>query len=569
MRVSFIQCPAWLTTTPPFALALLGNVLENNGHEVKCLDLNVELYHSIKKSSNSKKSIILESWNHNKIEIDNNNINYVKGLIKDNIRLINNKIDEVILFDPHIICFSVHNTSALFSLEFTKILKKQFPNKIIFWGGPYCFAGKNNLEYLINEIPEIDAICSGDGEHDLPNIFSHFELNGYFAPVNGYSFRDLNDEFSKDVYLPIDSKINDIAFSDYNLFDFENYSWECVPVIASRGCSNRCSFCNEWTCWSNYQFRSPDKIVAEIKYLKKNFPQIKSFWLTCSNLNGDIKLLNELCELLINEDLNILWESQLSIRKTVSIELLVKMKKAGCNYINYGLESSSNKILKLMNKGYNKKIAYQVIQDTIQANLNSNFNIVLGFPGERTSDFIETLFFIKYFAKYGIHESVAICNIVINSKLYNEYQDYSILNFSTDNWFTIGSRNTPFIRKIRLSFSKQLYNSQILNLFFIQKNFLSFVNWFNELVTKDPTKRRKVLMRELSANYFQYNLKYTLIVINKPILFTLNILEYSIFYIWIIYLFLVLNIVEFFSVTKDLLNSKSSREKLKNQNAKF
>jgi len=44
VKIALVQCPAWVTGNPPYALALLSAVLERAGHEVECLDLNIEMY---------------------------------------------------------------------------------------------------------------------------------------------------------------------------------------------------------------------------------------------------------------------------------------------------------------------------------------------------------------------------------------------------------------------------------------------------------------------------------------------------------------------------------------------
>lgn len=465
MKVALIQCPAWVTTAPPYALSLLGSALKRDGHEVRCFDLNTDIYLAIKNSKNNEIHINPDSWTNYKIENDFTNTDFINELFEAFEKIINEAIDEILSFNPCVICFSVHATSNLFSYELTRIIKGKVPEKVVFWGGPYCFVSYENLNRIRQIKPEIDVVCSGDGESDLPALLTYYENNGKFKNTRGYWFRLMMDEtenYKNDVPT---SDIDNIPFADLSFFKQDNYSWEHLPVMISRGCVNRCSFCNEWTCWNKYQFRDPVKVADEIKYQLEKNPRIKTFWLTCSNMGGNIQEVKKFCDLLIQEQIHITWDSQLAIRKELTPELLKKMKEAGCNYLHYGLESASNRVLRLMNKGYERKLAARVLMDTAKANISFNFNLIVGFPGENTLNFIETLFFVKRFLRYGIASSVAACNIPINSSLNKHYEKYHIISHGSSTWRTINNRNTYKIRQLRMYFTRQLYNSKIINLF--------------------------------------------------------------------------------------------------------
>ena len=234
-------------------------------------------------------------------------------------------------------------------------------------------------------------------------------------------------------------------------------------MLISRGCINRCSFCNEYTDWIRYQFRDPTIVVEELAYQKSIHPTITAFWLSCSNLAGNIPKLKQFCELLTQKNLHISWDSQLSISTALNPDLLKLMKSSGCNFLHYGLESASNKVLKLMNKGYNRKTADRIIQDTIRCGIKFNFNIVVGFPGESNYNFIETLFFIKKILKYGISNSTAICYISPGSVLFHHFEKFKIIDYEQEFWRTKDSWNTLHVRKARQYFTKKLYQSKLLN----------------------------------------------------------------------------------------------------------
>lgn len=286
MKIALVQCPAWIIGTPPYSLALLGGVLKRESHEVRCYDFNIALYNYLIKTEVKGTTITDNSWDNYKIEKDFTDEQNIEDLFIKYNHIFETLDKDIISFLPDIICFTVQSPSFIFSKKLTKYFKELFDHVQIFWGGPYCFISYENIYHIIEELPEVDVVCFGDGEKDLPKIISDFELNGLFTPVDGYYFRDYKyKDYSFISKLP-ETNINDIKFADYSLFEKEHYKWDKLPVIASRGCVNRCSFCNEWTCWKRYQFRSPEKIFEEILFQKEQNPQMKKFWLSCSNLSG-------------------------------------------------------------------------------------------------------------------------------------------------------------------------------------------------------------------------------------------------------------------------------------------
>jgi len=106
-------------------------------------------------------------------------------------------------------------------------------------------------------------------------------------------------------------------------------------------------------------------------------------------------MLEELCDLIVKNNIRINWSAQASIRKGMTRDFLMKLKEAGCHTLMYGIESGSNKILKLMNKQFTAELAEEVMRNTYEAGIQANFNIIIGFPGETEIEFQESVDFVK------------------------------------------------------------------------------------------------------------------------------------------------------------------------------
>lgn len=458
MKIVLIQCPSWTTESPPYALALLIAALKQNGHEVVPFDFNIELYRLCKGITNQNSVINGESW----MMDFRGNVWYEEDKVLDFINahqfFIEELIDSVINSNAQIIGFSVQSTSKFFSLEIARRIKEKDNTKIIVFGGPLCF--KNCYgEDILKFFPFLDLVCFGEAEEALPRLISNIENIGNGGSLNnlkGFSYRLNNGAIIDGGDNQLIEHLDEVNFADYSNFNPEKYTKKLLPISTSRGCINKCSFCHESTHWKIYRRRSAENIFAEITYQLKKNPHIENFWFNDSLINGDIKMLNELCDLLISKKVKIEWGGQGMIRKEMTKDLLQKMKTAGCTIISYGVENGSNKILNLMRKNnYTAELAEEVIQDTFEIGLDVIFNVIVGFPGETESEFKDTIDFVQRCKKYASHIELNTLLLLKGSYLYNNLAEFNIAPTGEDadlqlKWRTNDDLNTYTIRKKRL-----------------------------------------------------------------------------------------------------------------------
>ena len=151
-----------------------------------------------------------------------------------------------------------------------------------------------------------------------------------------------------------------------------------------------------------------------------------------SLINGNIRELEDFCDRVIGTGLDkwgktIWWGANACVRKEMTSEILVKMEKAGCRFLNFGFESGSENVLKMMNKRFDIQTAENVFRDTTNAGIDVNLYMLIGFPTETEEDFKETL---QFFSKNRDHIHYAYagagCTINPNSDLNINPEKYGI-----------------------------------------------------------------------------------------------------------------------------------------------
>jgi len=91
--------------------------------------------------------------------------------------------------------------------------------------------------------------------------------------------------------------------------------------------------------------------------------------------------IEELCNTFMDSGLKFQWScnGRLNFAKA---DVLSLMKKAGCNFINYGIESVDDIALKNMNKSLTVAQIIEGIENTLAQNISPGLNIIFGNIGE-------------------------------------------------------------------------------------------------------------------------------------------------------------------------------------------
>jgi tRNA-2-methylthio-N6-dimethylallyladenosine synthase len=186
---------------------------------------------------------------------------------------------------------------------------------------------------------------------------------------------------------------------DYDLRNFKNkYNFKaCLPI--SIGCNNFCSYCivpyvrgREISLNPNDIIQTArrlvDEGVVEITLVGQNvnsYGKDLPYHITFAELLNDISQINGLKRIRFIT----------SHPKDISEDLInvIAEKENIMNHIHLPLQSGSNKVLKLMNRGYTKEYFLEIVENIRKKikDCSITTDIITGFPGEERKDFEETL----------------------------------------------------------------------------------------------------------------------------------------------------------------------------------
>jgi anaerobic magnesium-protoporphyrin IX monomethyl ester cyclase len=232
-----------------------------------------------------------------------------------------------------------------------------------------------------------DAVVIGEGELTIIELLNALANNISLADVKGIAFR-MADKVQINERRDLIKDIDTIPFPAYHLFPLDYYRLFRMPsasnsdfvmtVLSGRGCTFQCNFCYRMD--KGFRARRNDCIVEEISLLKRDFG-ITYITFGDELLMSSIERTMSLCEAFLKAELNIRWDcnGRLNYAKP---EVLKLMKKAGCTFINYGIESMDDLVLKNMKKGLTTELIVRGIEATLKYGISPGFNIIFGNIGE-------------------------------------------------------------------------------------------------------------------------------------------------------------------------------------------
>jgi radical SAM superfamily enzyme YgiQ (UPF0313 family) len=357
MRVLLVNpfYPISETPSPPLGLAYLAAALEGADIEVKILDFVVVPY----------RLKLLESVLQN--------------------------------FRPHILGITSVTMTFDSAIETIREAKRMQPDILTVMGGAHVtFCAKETLDCF----PELDVIALGEGEETIVDLTKTFQKHGDLKNVKGIVYRNGSELHSTGSREFVD--IDQLPVPARHLLPLGRYRALGMPIsmTTSRGCPFQCTFCvGRKMGGAKVRYRNPAMIADELQYLKTlGFHQIN---IADDLFTADKKRCLAICDEINKRNLNINWTSFARV-DTVSQEILLKMKAAGCKAVSFGIESANSEILKTIKKGITKKQVIDAVKMCTKVGIQPYASFILGLPGETPQTLKETLDFANRLKEMGL-----------------------------------------------------------------------------------------------------------------------------------------------------------------------
>ena len=277
-------------------------------------------------------------------------------------------------YQPDILGISFYTATTFDAYNFLKDAKEFNPGVLTIAGGPHVTP---MYEEALTKAPT-DIVVIGEGEETFYNIIKNYlqlDKEKFLAElknINRIAFKDSQGQIIKTEITPYLEPIDNLPYPDWELLPLKNYSgWYLkknkkeAPLIFSRGCPFNCLFCSNavWKICNPYlRVRSPQNVVAEIEQLVDKYG-IDEIYDCSDEFNNNLANAIAVCEEIKRRGLNkkIAWKTQLRAFPLPE-ELVKAMAKAGCWYVNLGIEGGNQETL----DGIKKMITLEQVKTALR-----------------------------------------------------------------------------------------------------------------------------------------------------------------------------------------------------------
>ena len=251
----------------------------------------------------------------------------------------------------------------------------------------------------------LDIAVVREGEITLVEVL--FKLKkGIFPTKELGCYEKVNNQIVFNDYRPFVAELDSLPYPAYDLVDIKKYFHairkegdlkKVIVLLISRGCPFDCIFCGSKNMWCRkFRMYSVDYVIKMINQLIEKY-DIDGISFLDDELVTNHKYISQLCDRFIIEGIaeKIKWSCHSRV-SSINLEILKKMKQAGCVLIRFGLESGSENILSYLKKNTVKITqAYEAINLCKKVSIPCFGSFILGSPDESLDDILKTIDFIQ------------------------------------------------------------------------------------------------------------------------------------------------------------------------------
>jgi anaerobic magnesium-protoporphyrin IX monomethyl ester cyclase len=314
-------------------------------------------------------------------------------IIPIDLWMCDNWLELVQLRNADVACISVYSTQYPYYKRLVHAITSKYPNMFIIAGGP---GATHSYDVLLKKT-DTDICVIGEGDVTIRNLLDDWPNT---LEVPGIAYVDDDDRIVVNQRKQAD--INQIPFPNRNIFNIKQYmrnsrredgllkGYDSTNIITGRGCPYQCTFCSK--TFTHCRLRSIGNLRQEIQML------VDRYHINALEFNDELVMTSrnrmlDICALM--REFHLKWGCQGRIN-IATPDILREMKRSGCIYVGYGVESYTQSILDAMHKQIRVGDIVPVVNATKRAGIRPVIQYMYGYPGENDESNMNTRRFFQY-----------------------------------------------------------------------------------------------------------------------------------------------------------------------------
>jgi anaerobic magnesium-protoporphyrin IX monomethyl ester cyclase len=391
--VVFPKSLSWYGPVPPIGMAYVAATLRQGGHDVQVIDSAGE---AIDRATDFDSPV-------GRLRRIGLPIEEIVERIHPDAQLVG--ITHMFLHEwPHI-------------RDLAEAIRAARPEAVIIVGGENATAF---WPWMFEQTDAIDACVLGEGEVTALDVADRVANGEPLTGQPGLATRVDGEVVDGGLTTRLTTRrIPEVPRPAWDLFPLDSY-WEyadffgvdrgrSLPIIATRGCPYKCSFCSSPQMWTTrYVAREPEDVADEIADYVHRYG-VNSINFADLTAITKRKWTLAFCDALEARELDITWQLPVGTRaEALDREVLQRLWDTGCRNIAYAPEAGGQRMLDVYDKRVDLEHVLRSIADAKAVGLVSKVNIIIGHPEERWGDVLRSLRFLVRAGRAGANDAAVM-----------------------------------------------------------------------------------------------------------------------------------------------------------------
>ena len=292
------------------------------------------------------------------------------------------------LKDTRLTGFSCSHYQLSSSLMLCSKIKNAYPDILTVFGGKDCTGAF--ADDFMRAIDFIDFTGTSECEVTVESLLDH--IRNPEKDFYNVVYRDKDGGIKRSPSRP-NISINSLPFPVY---DFDTLpirkSDIILPIEFGRGCPwKRCSFCPDESYNILCQAKSPERLTSEIAYYQNISEDLRNFFILDSDALKDRESIIKISRNLKDRNLNFIYAEFRAEKMDRDVLYAILHFGTWASHFQIGIESFSDRMLQLMNKGVTVLKNVEVLKSAAELEVPVQFNLFTCFPGMTEDDLRENI----------------------------------------------------------------------------------------------------------------------------------------------------------------------------------
>ncbi len=272
------------------------------------------------------------------------------------------------------------------------------------WGAQVVVHGSDATDHAGEYLRHgCDYVLEGEAEYTLLQVVKAMQSGGEPRNIAGLKWlkRGVAGETVEESGRKAGNGDGRLPIPARDLIDVKSYreAWKdagrafSMNLIASRGCPFRCNWCAKPIFGDAFQLRPAAEVAAEMKLLKETYGA-EHLWFADDIFGLNRHWVKEFASCV--EELRSAVPFKIQARADLlTKEVAQALRRAGCAEVWMGVESGSQKVLDVMEKGLRVEEVIAAREYLKDEGIRACYFLQLGYPGEQWEDIQKTIALVR------------------------------------------------------------------------------------------------------------------------------------------------------------------------------